>query len=126
MKNVLIVVDVQNDFVNGSLGTKEAEAIIPYVCKLIDDPSFDTIVITKDTHGTDYLTTREGKYLPVNHCIKGSDGWQIHPEVAEHLQQRRDICTMIEKPTFGSEDLTALMKKEKIYVRHQSRTIYPG
>lgn len=54
MKNVLIVVDVQNDFVNGSLGTKEAEAIIPYVCKLIDDPSFDTIVITKDTHGTDF------------------------------------------------------------------------
>ena len=85
MKNVLIVVDVQNDFVNGSLGTKEAEAIIPYVCKLIDDPSFDTIVITKDTHDADYLTTREGKYLPVNHCIKGSDGWQIHPEVAEHL-----------------------------------------
>lgn len=86
MKNVLIVVDVQNDFVNGSLGTKEAEAIIPYVCKLIDDPSFDTIVITKDTHGTDYLTTREGKYLPVNHCIKAAmDG--------RFIQKLQNICS---------------------------------
>ena len=78
MKNVLIVVDVQNDFVDGALGTEEAVEIIPEVCRLIDDPSFDSIVVTMDTHQADYMDTREGKYLPVPHCIENSEGWQLN------------------------------------------------
>lgn len=113
MKNVLIVVDVQNDFVDGALGTEEAVEIIPEVCRLIDDPSFDSIVVTMDTHQADYMDTREGKYLPVPHCIENSEGWQLNDEVAEHLKRREAIVTVINKPTFASHQLVDLLKKEK-------------
>ncbi len=76
----LIVVDVQKDFVDGALGTKEAVAIIPRVKEIITEHKAknDRIIFTRDTHFADYLTTNEGKYLPVEHCIKDSDGWQIY------------------------------------------------
>ena len=99
MGKTLIVVDVQNDFVDGSLGTKEAQAIIPNVKKKIKEyrDRGDQIIFTRDTHPTNYLETYEGKHLPVVHCIKGSVGWQISDKLDFDVE--KDI--LIDKPTFG-------------------------
>lgn len=107
----LIVVDMQNDFIDGALGTKEAQAIVPAVREKIN--SFEgTVIFTKDTHGEDYLKTREGKFLPVEHCIKGTPGHDISAELDTGNN------TVIEKPTFGSTVLAEMLKsadeKEKI------------
>ena len=89
---------MQNDFVSGALGTPEAVAILPRVKSIVD--SFDgEIVYTRDTHADDYLTTREGRHLPVEHCIYGSDGWQIVPGIY------KEGCKVFDKPTFGSLEL---------------------
>lgn len=103
MKNYLIVVDMQNDFIDGSLGTKEAEAIVDKVADKIR--GFDgEVVFTRDTHMPEYLETQEGRRLPVVHCVKGSFGWQIR----EGLEAIRP-CTVIDKPTFGSSELGVLL-----------------
>ncbi|MBQ4101729.1 MAG: cysteine hydrolase [Oscillospiraceae bacterium] len=95
MKKILIVVDMQTDFIDGSLGTKEAVTILPMVEKKIQN--FDgEIIFTRDTHTKDYLDTREGRLLPVNHCIQGTEGWQIHPLLQKYCKR------VIDKPTFGS------------------------
>ena len=93
----LIVVDMQNDFIDGSLGTKEAQAIVPNVKKKIQEYKNrgDEIIFTRDTHQSDYLDTPEGKKLPVVHCIEGTKGWQI----ADGLEV--EGCTYIDKPNFG-------------------------
>lgn len=93
----LIVVDMQNDFIDGSLGTKEAQAIVPNVKGKIAEyhRRGDRIIFTRDTHGEDYLSTPEGKKLPVEHCIKGTEGW----EIAEGLEVPN--CDYIDKPSFG-------------------------
>lgn len=97
MKRTLIVIDMQNDFITGSLGTKEAEAIVPFVRKKIDEyKNFGgEIIYTRDTHTENYLNTSEGKKLPVVHCIKGTNGWQI----AEGLYE--EGAEIIDKPSFG-------------------------
>ena len=79
MKELLIVVDMQNDFVTGVLGSAEAWAILPKLKQKIDGArtAGKTIVFTRDTHGADYLSTQEGRNLPVPHCIRGTEGWQI-------------------------------------------------
>lgn len=94
----LIVVDMQKDFIDGSLGTKEAVAIVPNVKKKIEESraAGDQIIFTRDTHQTNYLQTQEGKNLPVEHCIEGTDGWQISSE----LDVREDDI-VINKVTFG-------------------------
>ena len=99
MRKALIVVDVQNDFVDGSLGTKEAQAIIPNVKKKIKEyrDRGHQIIFTRDTHPMNYLNTYEGKHLPVIHCVKGSVGWQIYNEL--EVNTENDI--LIDKPTFG-------------------------
>lgn len=103
--NILVVVDMQNDFIDGSLGTKEAVAIVPNVVEKIKN--FDGIVLaTRDTHQADYLTTQEGRNLPVEHCIEGSDGWQIRAEIAELLEEEP-----IDKPVFGSLELAEVALK---------------
>ena len=103
MKNYLIVVDMQNDFIDGSLGTKEAEAIVDKVADKIR--GFDgEVVFTRDTHMPEYLETQEGRRLPVVHCVKGSFGWQIR----EGLEAIRP-CTVIDKPTFGSSEIGVLL-----------------
>ena len=101
MKKILVVVDMQKDFVNGSLGTKEAEAIVTNVQAKIEKYKSEgwTIVFTRDTHPADYLQLQEGKKLPVEHCIKGTEGWEIIPELCEYAE------TVIDKPTFGSTEL---------------------
>lgn len=73
MQNILIVIDMQNDFIDGALGSKEAQAIVPYVIDRVK--TFDgTVLFTRDTHRDNYMDTQEGKYLPVPHCLRGSDG----------------------------------------------------
>lgn len=106
MKQILIVVDVQKDFVDGALGTPEAVAIVPAVCERIR--SFEgEILVTYDTHTVDYLSTAEGRKLPVPHCIKDTDGWQLDAAVAAALAERG--YRTVEKPTFGSTALPALV-----------------
>ncbi|MBQ7541661.1 MAG: cysteine hydrolase [Clostridia bacterium] len=108
MKKVLVVVDMQKDFVDGALGSGEAVAVVPAVAEKI--ASFDgEIFVTFDTHFDDYLETAEGKKLPVPHCIKGTDGWQLNDAVAKALEGRK--YTPVEKNTFGSVDLPALIRE---------------
>ena len=108
MKKFLIAVDLQNDFVDGALGTKEAVSIIPAAAEKIR--GFDgEIFVTLDTHGENYLDTAEGKNLPVRHCVKGSEGWQLNKEIASALAGKK--YTAVEKPTFGSVDLPELIEK---------------
>ena len=107
MKKFMIVVDMQKDFVDGVLGTKEAVAIVPNVVKKIED--FDgEIFATLDTHFDNYMETSEGKNLPVPHCIKNTDGWLLDKEVKAALDKKG--FTAVEKNTFGSTDLPALIK----------------
>ena len=99
MSKLLIVVDMQNDFIDGALGTKEAIAIVPNVKKKIEE--FDgRVIFTRDTHFDNYLETQEGKNLPVKHCIKGTEGWQIRSEL--DVLRKNDA---IDKVTFGSAEL---------------------
>ena len=101
MKQILIVVDMQNDFIDGALGTKEAAAIVPKVEDKIRN--FDgEVFFTRDTHETWYLETQEGKNLPVPHCIRGTEGWQIRKEL-DALRKTEPI----DKEIFGSTDLAA-------------------
>ena len=94
---VLVVIDMQNDFITGSLGTKEAQAIVPNVKKKIDDyrKAGHPIIFTRDTHYGNYFETNEGKHLPVEHCLYGTDGWYV----ANGLPTCDDM--IIDKPTFG-------------------------
>ena len=108
MKQFLIVVDMQKDFVDGALGSNEAVAIVPCVVNKIR--TFEgEIVVTYDTHTEEYMSTNEGHHLPVPHCIKGSDGWQLDAQVAAALAGR-DYRT-VEKPTFGSVVLPTLLRE---------------
>ena len=107
MKKILIVVDMQKDFVDGALGTKEALAIVDNVAKKIEDFDGD-LIVTYDTHSDDYMSTQEGKNLPVPHCIKGTDGWKLDSRVQTALEGRE--YKAIEKPTFGSTVLVDYLK----------------
>ena len=106
MKKILVVVDMQNDFIDGALGTPEAVAIVPYVKELIE--GFDgKVLFTRDTHFENYMDTEEGRNLPVPHCIKGTEGWQIRAE----LDALR-TTEAIDKITFGSRDLVDVLAAE--------------
>lgn len=105
----LIVVDMQVDFINGSLGSDDAQAIVPEVVNKVKD--FDgKVIFTRDTHTENYLDTQEGKKLPVMHCVKDTEGWQICDELKQYAN------TVVDKVTFGSIDLPGIIKKygEKI------------
>ncbi|MBQ8840950.1 MAG: cysteine hydrolase [Clostridia bacterium] len=105
MQDILIVVDMQNDFIDGALGTPEAVLIVPAVENVILSHN-GRVIFTKDTHSPNYLTTQEGKNLPVEHCIKGTRGWEICPALEKYAKE------VIEKPTFGSVALSEQLKKE--------------
>lgn len=107
MRKMLIVIDMQNDFIDAALGTKEAVAIVEAVKDKIRSFPSEDVIATMDTHKENYMQTQEGKYLPVPHCIKGSDGWQIRPDIAALLTGAK----IYEKPTFGSTALAADMKE---------------
>ena len=111
MKNYLIVVDMQKDFVNEALGTKEAEAIVPAVLEKVKNFQGE-VIFTKDTHFEDYLSTSEGKQLPVEHCIKGTQGWQLIDELDSICQEKG--CKVYEKLTFGCKELAQdMLEKHK-------------
>ena len=106
MQNILIVVDMQNDFIDGALGTKEAVAIVPFVKEKIEN--FEgKVIFTRDTHFENYMETQEGKNLPVPHCIKGTQGWEIRAELMEFCKE-----DPIDKLTFGSSELGKLLVEE--------------
>ena len=98
---LLAVIDMQNDFIDGALGTPEAVQTVPNVRAKIDEylARGDRVVFTRDTHPEHYLETQEGKKLPVKHCIRGTSGWEISAEVYE------EGCPVIDKPSFGSLEL---------------------
>ena len=107
MKQFLIVIDMQKDFIDGALGTAEAVAIVPAVVRKIE--GFEgAIFATLDTHDETYMDTREGRFLPVPHCVKGTPGWELNEKVLDALQKKG--YTTVEKPTFGSVDLPALVE----------------
>ena len=108
MKHILIVVDIQKDFVDGALGTAEAVGIIPAACRKIEGFEGE-IFVTFDTHFENYMQTAEGGKLPVPHCIKGTDGWKLDSSIAKALEGRE--YTSVEKLTFGSVELPELIKK---------------
>lgn len=108
MRKILVVVDMQKDFIDGSLGTKEAQAIVTPVIEKMKSYEKSDIYVTRDTHGENYLDTAEGKKLPVVHCVEGTEGWQLHPEI-EALAEPEHI---INKPTFGSMTLMKLLQAE--------------
>ncbi len=116
MRKLLVVVDMQKDFIDGSLGTKEAEAIVDNVVKVIGAYDPKNIFATRDTHPENYLETQEGRNLPVVHCVKDTPGWEINEKVAEALENAK----VIDKPTFGSrklaEEIAAIAEKEEIEV----------
>lgn len=110
MKKLLIVVDYQNDFVAGSLGFPKAETLEEPICRKIASyrNAGDAVVFTMDTHGEDYLTTMEGTKLPVPHCLKDNEGWQLYGKVAL-LRSPHDL--VFEKPTFGSVGLMEYLRQ---------------
>ena len=102
---ILVVVDMQNDFIDQALGTKEAVAIVDNVADKIRN--FDgQVIYTRDTHPADYLNSQEGKNLPVVHCVEGSDGWQISDKLPV-----ADDAVILNKPTFGSKELGEYLAK---------------
>lgn len=109
MKKLLVVVDMQVDFVNGALGTPEACGIVGKVREKIETAKIEgtEVIFTLDTHGENYMDTQEGKKLPVPHCIRGTEGWQLVPE----LRPLAEGCVKLEKPTFGSISLAHLAGK---------------
>lgn len=101
----LIVVDMQNDFIDGALGSAEAQAIVPNVVARIKEymAAGEAVLFTRDTHPKEYLETQEGSRLPVPHCIKGTPGWELAPAIQEVFPQWKQA--VINKPTFGSVGL---------------------
>lgn len=104
MSKILIIIDAQNDFITGDLGSKEAEKARDNICAFIDEyaESYNEIYLTRDTHNEDYLSTNEGYHLPVIHCIKNSQGWQIDSKILFFLKGHK--YRYINKNTFGSLD----------------------
>lgn len=115
MKKILVLVDVQNDFIDGSLRNEDAIKTVPNIVDYINKFDGDAIYATKDTHHDDYLDTPEGKKLPVVHCIENTEGWQINSEVygalVKAMNRNIDLC-FIEKPTFGSYELIKMLKED--------------
>ncbi|MGL6200735.1 MAG: cysteine hydrolase family protein [Lachnospiraceae bacterium] len=116
-KRLLVVVDMQNDFINGVLGTARAQAIVPAVVKKIEayKANEDYIVYTMDTHAENYLDTQEGKKLPVKHCIYHSEGWSLNPDIAQALKGAKSVdspeVVEYKKDVFGAWSLGEDVKR---------------
>ncbi len=116
MRKILLVIDMQKDFVDGALGTPEAVAIVDRVAEEIKKYPPENVIATRDTHPENYLETQEGRNLPVVHCVKGTPGWQLNEKVAAALGKAQ----IVDKPTFGSVELAkmlaAMAEKEELDV----------
>ena len=110
MQDILIVVDMQNDFISGALGTPEAQALLPRVVERLDlaRERGERVYFTRDSHEADYLDSQEGRLLPVEHCLRGSWGWQLADELLPYAAG----CPVIDKPSFGSAELGRLLAEE--------------
>ena len=112
----LIIVDMQNDFLDGPLGNEHCRAAIPEVVKLIKSEKWDLVFATQDTHDTNYMKTLEGEKLPVEHCIVNTDGWKINDDVENALADAEEdtsgLLTRFPKPTFGSFDLIDYIREQ--------------
>ena len=109
MKKAIVVVDMQKDFIDGALGTKEAQEMLPHMEATLSaaQAAGTKLVFTMDTHGEDYLATQEGRRLPVPHCIRGTEGWEIAASLQPFV---RAAAAVVEKPAFGSTELPALLE----------------
>lgn len=109
MKKAIVVIDMQKDFIDGSLGTKEAVQMLPRLVEKLaqesKNPEVD-LFFTQDTHDENYLQTQEGRHLPVRHCIRGTEGWEFPKELLPYVQKSKAI---VEKNTFGSTKLPTLL-----------------
>ncbi len=116
MRDILVVIDMQNDFIDGALGTDEAISIVDDVVERIEHYDTGSVFATMDTHTSNYLDTQEGKNVPVKHCIKGEKGWKINSKIAPLIKEEN----IFEKPTFGSVDLAnhlnAISQGERIRI----------
>ena len=125
--DVLVIIDMQKDFVDGSLGTKEAVAIVDNVVEQIRSKRFDSMIVTYDTHGNNYMDTQEGHNLPVVHCVKETEGWMLDRKVQEALDQNRDIpCAVVTKVTFGGEKVIEALEGIKKYVGEPTSFTFVG
>ena len=106
MNRILVVVDMQKDFIDGALGTAEAVSIVDRVVEKIENWD-GSVIATRDTHTENYLNTLEGKNLPVVHCVRGTAGWDIDPKVAAALDKKG--AEVVDKPTFGSMELARMI-----------------
>ena len=120
---ILIIVDMQNDFINGALGTAEAASIVESIAKRIEGSKDELILFTQDTHQDDYLTTPEGKKLPVPHCIQGTEGWQIDSSIITAWRNNPHTIRIPElkentftKPVFGSVELVDFLKSRQVEI----------
>lgn len=114
---VLVAIDLQNDFIDGALGTREAQNIVPNALEIIKDFK-GTVIATRDTHHDNYMETYEGKNLPVIHCVEGTPGHDINADIMKALNENKGLYAIVDKPTFGSTKLIEILKqldeKEKI------------
>lgn len=113
-RDFLIVVDMQNDFIDGVLGTKEARLIVPYVTSKVTNFQGE-VLFTKDTHDEDYLQTQEGKMIPSPHCVKNTWGWEIHRDLQNIINNRN--YAVFEKNGFGSSQLLSYLQEHANYIK---------
>lgn len=114
MSKALVIVDMQNDFIDGVLGNKECQGVVSKIVDLIKSKNYSSIVVTRDTHNSNYLKTQEGKKLPVAHCIKGTNGWYINSKISSAIDSIKYSISYfeIEKDTFGSLLLADVLRVE--------------
>lgn len=118
-KKVLIVIDCQNDFITGALRNEEAIKAVPNIVKKINEFDGDYILVTMDTHGSNYLETNEGKNLPVVHCVKATEGWEIQPDIKNALinadVNKNHNVMYFHKPTFGSQAMAEFLDLDEAF-----------
>lgn len=105
-KKCIVVVDMQNDFIDGALGTEEAQQMLPQLIKKLEQEKEADLIFTQDTHHEDYLSTQEGRNLPVKHCLEGEQGWEICPALQAFAAKAKAV---VKKPAFGSLELPSLV-----------------
>lgn len=118
MKKILVIVDMQNDFVTGSLGNEECKHVVTEVVDVICKGEYDEVLLTRDTHHDDYLTTQEGKKLPVEHCFENTYGWEVVDEIRIALQEKyandNEKVRYFNKHVFGSVELAEYLQKQEL------------
>jgi len=126
-RQVLIIIDCQNDFISGALRNEEAIKKVPNIINKINERKWDLIFLTRDTHGEDYMDTPEGKKLPVPHCLKGTDGWQIEKSIMEAVVDSKTPYAVYNKYAFGLHSIADDLEyelSEKTDTDFEKDTVY--